>query len=77
LTEGWIGGVALDTHFAYPLPPEHPLWDMPNAVLTPHISGSTGSRMFLPRLWELFAHNLAAWMRGDALLNVIAASDLR
>ena len=77
LTEGWIGGAALDTHFAYPLPPGHPLWDMPNAVLTPHISGSTGSRMFLPRLWELFAHNLAAWLRGDALLNVIGASDLR
>src|SRR5262249_52766995 len=30
LTEGWIAGAALDTHFAYPLPAEHPLWRMPN-----------------------------------------------
>ena len=76
LTEGWIAGAALDTHFQYPLPPEHPLWAMPNVVLTPHISGSTGSRQFLPRLWDLFAQNLARHLAGEPLLNVIAAADL-
>jgi phosphoglycerate dehydrogenase-like enzyme len=76
LREGWIAGAALDTHFHYPLPPEHPLWSMPNVVLTPHISGSTGSRQFLPRLWDLFAQNLGRHLRGEPLLNVIAAADL-
>ena len=31
LREGWIAGAALDTHYKYPLPPEHPLWKTPNA----------------------------------------------
>ena len=26
LREGWIAGAALDTHYRYPMPPEHPLW---------------------------------------------------
>src|SRR5262249_13609397 len=43
LNEGWIAGAALDTHFAYPLPPEHPLWRYPNVILTPHISGADKS----------------------------------
>src|SRR5258708_376133 len=34
LREGWIAGAALDTHYQYPLPPEHPLWHFPNAILT-------------------------------------------
>ncbi len=29
LAEGWIAGAALDTHFTYPLPSEHPLWRFP------------------------------------------------
>ncbi|MEI7437045.1 MAG: NAD(P)-dependent oxidoreductase, partial [bacterium] len=30
LREGWIAGAALDTHYQYPMPPEHPLWRLPN-----------------------------------------------
>ncbi|MEN9938236.1 MAG: hypothetical protein RLZZ387_4815 [Chloroflexota bacterium] len=76
LREEWISGAALDTHFQYPLPPEHPLWSLPNVILTPHISGSTGSRLFLPRLWDLFAQNLGRYLRGEPLLNEIAPADL-
>jgi phosphoglycerate dehydrogenase-like enzyme len=76
LTEEWITGAALDTHFYYPLPPEHALWSLPNVILTPHISGSTGSRMCLPRLWELFAQNLGRFLSGEPLINEIAAMDL-
>ena len=76
LEHDWIAGAALDTHFYYPLPPEHPLWRIANVVLTPHISGSTSSRYFLERLWDLFAQNLARNLRGEPLLNQIAASDL-
>ena len=36
-----LAGAALDTHYAYPLPAEHPLWSFPNVILTPHIGGST------------------------------------
>src|SRR5262249_23803720 len=59
LREGWIAGAALDTHFAYPLPPEHPLWKLPNVILTPHVSGSDRSRLFPARMADLFARNVA------------------
>src|SRR5213075_2734007 len=41
LREKWIAGAALDTHYQYPMPPEHPLWKFPNVIFTPHISGSS------------------------------------
>lgn len=58
LREGRIAGAALDTHFQYPLPPDHPLWSMPNVLLTPHVAGSSLSPHFASRLWELFTTNL-------------------
>jgi phosphoglycerate dehydrogenase-like enzyme len=76
LKERWFAGAALDTHFQYPLPPEHPLWDMPNVILTPHISGSSAGREFLPRVWELFAENLERYINGRPLLNELSAGEL-
>jgi phosphoglycerate dehydrogenase-like enzyme len=76
LREGWIAGAALDAHYYYPLPPEHPLWAMPNVILTPHISGSSAGREFLPRVWGLFAENLARYLTGRPLLNELSAVEL-
>jgi phosphoglycerate dehydrogenase-like enzyme len=76
LREGWIKGAALDTHFRYPLPAEHPLWDMPNVILTPHISGSSAGREFLPRVWDLFGQNLERFMRSEPLLNELSTAEL-
>lgn len=76
LREGWIAGAALDAHFCYPLPPDHPLWDMPNVVLTPHISGSSAGREFLPRVWDLFGQNLARFLQGEPLLNELTPAEL-
>ena len=36
-----IGGAALDVYEQEPLPADHPLWTMPNVLLTPHVGGST------------------------------------
>jgi len=76
LREGWIAGAALDAHYQYPLPPDHPLWGMPNVILTPHISGSSAGREFLPRVWGLFAENLARYLAGKPLLNELSAAEL-
>jgi phosphoglycerate dehydrogenase-like enzyme len=76
LREGWIAGAALDAHYCYPLPPEHPLWDMSNVILTPHISGSSAGREFLPRVWELFVENMARYLAGRPLLNELSAAEL-
>jgi len=58
LREGWIAGAALDTHYEYPMPPDHPLWQMPNVIMTPHISGSSLSQFFVRRNWDIFLGNL-------------------
>ena len=57
-------------------PPEHPLWSLPNVILTPHISGSGAGRKFLPRVWGLFAENLARCLAGKPLLNELSAAKL-
>jgi phosphoglycerate dehydrogenase-like enzyme len=77
LREGWIAGAALDTHFAYPLPPEHPLWRMRNVILTPHISGADHSRAFPARMGDLFAQNVERFLAGRPLLNLITAKEWR
>lgn len=76
LREKWIAGAALDTHYAYPMPPDHPLWKFPNVIFTPHISGSSLSPKFTPRLWEIFARNLERYTGGQPLLNELTPSQL-
>ena len=40
LREGCIGGAALDVTDPEPLPDGHPLWDLPNCVITPHTANT-------------------------------------
>jgi phosphoglycerate dehydrogenase-like enzyme len=75
LREGWIAGAALDTHFAYPLPPAHPLWGMPNVILTPHVSGADRSRHFPARMGDLLGQNVERYLAGRPLLNEITREE--
>lgn len=75
LREGWIAGAALDTHFAYPLPAEHPLWAMPNVILTPHVSGADQSRDFPARMADLFVQNVRRYREGRPLLNELTPQE--
>jgi phosphoglycerate dehydrogenase-like enzyme len=77
LGEGWIAGAALDTHFAYPLPPEHPLWRFGNVILTPHVSGSDRSKDFPARMADLFEQNVTRYLEGRPLLNEVAPQEWR
>ena len=76
LREKWIAGAALDTHYHYPMPPDHPLWRFPNVIFTPHISGSSLSPKFTQRLWEIFSLNLARFRAGQPLLNELTPAQL-
>lgn len=77
LQEGWIAGAALDTHYYYPLPTDHPLWKIPNVIITPHISGSSSSPYFLERVYDIFIENIKRFLAGTALLNELSASQLK
>jgi phosphoglycerate dehydrogenase-like enzyme len=77
LSENWIAGAALDTHFAYPLPAEHPLWRFPNVILTPHVAGADKSRDFPARIADLVAQNVARYVEGRPLLNELTAEEWR
>ena len=76
LNEGWIAGAAIDTHYHYPLPPDHPLWRFPNVILTPHISGSAQSPHFLDRTWDIFVENIGRLLEDRPLLNELSPAQL-
>jgi phosphoglycerate dehydrogenase-like enzyme len=76
LNERWIAGAALDTHYQYPLPAEHPLWKIENVILTPHISGSSESPFYRLRTWDLFVQNVQRYISDQSLLNELSTSQL-
>lgn len=76
LRSGRLRGAALDDHYRSPLPPDDPFWDLPNAIVSPHVSGSTGSPYYRERIWDLFAQNLRRYLYGQPMLNLIPRADL-
>ena len=76
LREGWIAGAALDTHYHYPMPADHPLWKLPNVIMTPHISGSGQSPFFLERIWDIFLKNVERFHIDKPLLNELTPAQL-
>ena len=69
LRDGRIGGAVLDTFRDEPLPPSSPFYDLPNVIVTPHTSWSSGR--VLDRSVELFCDNLRRYAAGEPLLNVV------
>lgn len=69
LRDGTIAGAALDVYEIEPLPADHPLWDAPNVLLTPHTAG------FGPylddRRREVLVENARRFAAGEPLLNVV------
>ena len=49
-----------------PLPADHPLWDLPNAHVTMHLSGRAQDKMFI-RSAQRFLENLARFRNGEPL----------
>ena len=69
LKEKKICGAGLDATTPEPLPSDHPFWDCPNLVVTPHNSGYAPSRQI--RLMALVAENVRRYSNGLPLLNVV------
>jgi phosphoglycerate dehydrogenase-like enzyme len=69
LESGKLAGAGLDVTDPEPLPAEHPLWDMPNVVISPHSAGASG--MSRQNTMLLARENLRRYIKGEKLLNVI------
>lgn len=66
LEQGTLGHAFLDVTTPEPLPPEHPLWRLPNAHVTMHLSGRAQDKMFV-RSVQRFLANLGRYRRGERL----------
>jgi phosphoglycerate dehydrogenase-like enzyme len=69
LANGVLKGAALDVFETEPLPPESPLWTMPNVIITPHCSSVYDG--WEQRSIKMFCDNVGRWRRGEALENVV------
>ena len=69
LKAGEIAGAALDVYEVEPLPSEHPLWRLPNVILTPHVAAD--GPYIDDRRTEVFVDNCVRFSEGRPLRNVV------
>jgi phosphoglycerate dehydrogenase-like enzyme len=69
LRDGVIGGAGLDVTDPEPLPPDHPLWSLPNCIVTPHV-GNTPD-MAKPLLFERIATNVRRFGADEELIGLV------
>jgi phosphoglycerate dehydrogenase-like enzyme len=69
LQSGKLAGACLDVTDPEPLPADHPLWKLPNVVITPHVASDAS--LTDDRRWQLFRENLRRFDAGEPLLNVV------
>jgi len=69
LRNGELAGAGLDVFEREPLPPDSPLWELENVIITTHIAGASQRRP--QRTFEFFRENLRRYTAGEPLLNVV------
>jgi phosphoglycerate dehydrogenase-like enzyme len=69
LRAGEIAGAGLDVFEQEPLPADHPLWTMPNVLLTPHVAGH--GPYLDDRRFEIIVDNARRFVSGQSLRNVV------
>lgn len=62
LQSGRIGFAALDVAEREPLPPDSPLWDMPNVLISPHSASTVTTEN--AKITDIFCHNLRCYLDG-------------
>lgn len=70
LHRGHLGGAAVDCFVQEPVMPAHPFFEVPNLIMTPHMSGVFTN--YWPVLFELVEHNLTRYTTGHPLLNEVS-----
>jgi phosphoglycerate dehydrogenase-like enzyme len=67
LRSGRLLGAGLDVFQEEPLPPESPLWEMENVIVSPHSASTSGAEN--SRITDLFCRNLRLFLDGRPLIN--------
>ena len=70
LRSGHLVGAIIDVFDPEPLPPESDLWDVPNLLVTPHVSADDGNT-YVPMTLELVFRNMRRYLAGEPLENVV------
>ena len=65
LEDGHLGGCGVDVTDPEPLPKDHPLWDAPRMVITPHISGQYHLKETFERIVRIAGRNLEKYLAGQ------------
>ena len=55
---------------AEPPPPDHPLWTVPNLLMSPHVGGSSSA--FRPRVERLIVEQLHRYAAGEPLVHLVS-----
>ena len=71
LESGKLSGAAIDVTEPEPLPPDHFLWNAPNLLLTPHISGNMSLEKTCELVMEIFIENLKRYAEDRPLTHVV------
>ena len=71
LRAGRLAGAALDVMTPEPLPADDPLWDCPNTIITPHISGNMALGLTCDIDVDMFCADLKRYAAGEPLHNLV------
>lgn len=71
LNERRISGAALDVMTPEPLPADHPLWNCPNTIITPHVSGNDALKSTRDTDVAMFLSDLARYAQGKSLAYLV------
>ncbi len=71
LESGRLAGAALDVTDPEPLPADHPLWDAPGALVTPHVAGWYHLAVTLDNIVDISAENLRRLAAGEEPRNLV------
>lgn len=71
LNAGKLAGAALDVMVPEPLPADHPLWDCPNTIITPHMSGNMALGLTCDLNVDMFCADLVRYAAGELPLHLV------
>ena len=71
LNSGRLAGAALDVFRKEPLPEDSPLYDVPNLIITPHVSGNLTIDYTKETNFNMFLTNLKHYINGEQMEHVV------